>query len=334
MLSPKFNEELAFTHSTRLAARYAAPEDAEQGRRFSVCSFRPGDVISATTPREFIEQVIGQVKAGKNPDDYDFRNVSLKGANLVDLDLRLLGGKALRQINFTGAKLGKQNFAGLDLRGAMMNGADLTGTDFEGAKLAGIHLEKAQLSGCDFHFANAAGAFMRGCRASGANLEGNFSGADLSGSYLPYCYFGEGSNFRNADLSNADLNGAINNYGAPKFTGARMRWAKLGGDFSGADFSCADLYAADFAGGWLRGAKFVNAAMAGTNLCAANDTTDIDVRDAYDLDHACEIAVPKPSFGSKYVAKKAQIIKLDFARPSWAQQAHRNLMRQFPVLGL
>ena len=339
---------LAKRYTTAPEFTYESSTSAVQRRGYWAVYATKGpaklDAVCApnASSREYLGIIIDKIKAGRNPDEFDFSGLSLKGADLRGLDLRVLGANALRQIDFTGANLGKQNFRGLNLMGAKFSGANLTGTDFEGARLEGAHFEKAQVSGCSFFQANATGAFMREVRASGANFEGTFRGADMAGAYIPYCYFGEGSNFRNVNLCGADLTGACLTYGEPSFAGAQMRGAALNGDFKKANFAGADLRGALLGVGSFDGANFAGANITDADISGAS-MTGARLVDAIDFTRQLEIAIPKPSFGSIYVALKAlakqltetptaKIIPLN-ASASRQKAVMRNVMSHFPVPG-
>ena len=284
---------------------------------------------SAASPRDHLAKIIAQIKAGANPDDYDFKGLNLRGADLRGMNLRILGANALRQIDFTDAKLGNQNFSGLNLLGANFTHADLTNANFEGARVERACFEEATLTGCSFLFANASSANMKKCTASLANFEGGFAGADFSESKITCCYFGEGSNFRGANLACADMTGAMLTYGAPSFANANLRGARLKGDFSGATFSGADMTGATLSGGTFDHATFTGANITGADLRDASlfvaniDDATYGPRE----DHEMKAPVKK-----REVTPAPQIVPLPHS-PEQEMAAKRRVLAQFPVPG-
>ena len=201
-------------------------------------------------------------RGGKNPADYDFSLLDLRGVDLRGLNLRVLGAAALRQINFAGANLSGQDFSRLDLNRIWMPNAILTSANFRGAILRSANLQGAKLGSVNFAGADARAANLNRVVAPGANWEGDFRGAKLAFAIMTYGYFGEASNFEYANMRAADLTGAMTT-GEVCFRKAQMQQAVLRGDFRHANFAGADLTAAFMEGGLFDDAVFTGAIMTG-----------------------------------------------------------------------
>ena len=208
--------------------------------------------INGGDKREIARQLVEMFQnGGKNPDNFNFRNVNLSGADLRGLNLRVLGAKALRQINFAGANLSGQNFRHLNLRGFYAPGAKLDYANLENA-----NLEKVQGGSVSFFGVQATGLNLNYAKLVGCNWEGNFRGAKIAAVKMTYGYFGEGSNFELAQMRGSDMTGAIYTSGEPSFRRAEMQQSILRGDFRNANFAGANLAEAKLDGGTFTNAIF------------------------------------------------------------------------------
>jgi uncharacterized protein YjbI with pentapeptide repeats len=144
--------------------------------------------------------------------------LDLKGANLIEANLRgaILIPEHLIDLsgaNLNGANLIEANLSRTNLGGANLTGANLCGADLSRAHLMGAYLMDANLSGANLGVAHLMGAHLMEANLSGANLGGailvgaNLSGTDLGGANLT------GANLYGTDLGGANLTGA-NLYGA------------------------------------------------------------------------------------------------------------------------
>ncbi|MGA0198039.1 MAG: pentapeptide repeat-containing protein, partial [Prochlorotrichaceae cyanobacterium] len=156
-----------------------------------------------------VSEFLAKVEQGQR----DFRNVSLRKANLHSAQLPLL-----------------------NLDGADLEGADLTNANLAGSSLSHAQLGKAKLSGANLLGSQCFKTYFREADLSNALL----SGADL-----------QGCDFKQADLSKAscvgvDLSGANLRYA--KLNHANLKAAKLKGtDLYGANTEGTDLEGADVA---------------------------------------------------------------------------------------
>ena len=93
----------------------------------------------------------------------------LREANFSDVNLR---GAVLRNANFNGADLRGAAFIETDLRRADLRGADLRGAHFKRAKLGGAKLSGADLDSATLVDVDLTGADLTGCRIYGVSAWG------------------------------------------------------------------------------------------------------------------------------------------------------------------
>jgi uncharacterized protein YjbI with pentapeptide repeats len=134
---------------------------------------------------------------------FDFREVSRKCFNRVNLSRANLSGVNLNAANFSRADLREADLSRASLFGANLFAADLSKTDFSrtdlfGANLGSANLFSTDLSSADLIRVNFSRANLTNANLSNANLLcANFRSADL-----------KGANLKGANLKDANLNGA------------------------------------------------------------------------------------------------------------------------------
>ena len=144
------------------------------------------------------------------PYRIDLRNIVLKGADMVEIDLAhcLMDNSQLDH-----ATLNHSNLDGADLRGASLRSTQLWKTslrdaqlwtaDLTEADLREANLQRADLSQTKFLEANLTGTWLVEANLHHADL----SGADLENANLENALLGE-TNLQGADLGGANLQGA------------------------------------------------------------------------------------------------------------------------------
>ena len=153
------------------------------------------------------DEFLQKVRQGQR----DFRNISLRNANLV--------GEQLALLNLDGANLEGSNLSHVNLAGSSLAHAQLEWVILVGANLLSVQCFKANFKGADLSNALLSGAEFQGSNLKQANLsESSCVGIDLSGASLRF-----------ADLSNANLKSA-------KLKGTDLYGAEIQGlDLEGAD---------------------------------------------------------------------------------------------------
>jgi uncharacterized protein YjbI with pentapeptide repeats len=157
--------------------------------------------------RKLVEDLIKHFDqpGATKPEFYDFSKLDLSGVDLRGLQLRKLGGHALRQIDFTGADLSDQNFAGLNLYKAKMSHAVLEGANFTGANIREANMNHAKLSGAVFQNTDARGVKMNFATAHNVAWDGRFEGAEMFELDMEGGTFSDKSRFESARLGRASL---------------------------------------------------------------------------------------------------------------------------------
>ena len=270
--------------------------------------------VDVSDKRQVAEKLINEFQnGGKKPDDFNFQGLDLSYADLTGLDLRVLGGQALRQINFTGADLTGQNFSHLNLSKAMMSGATLDKVRFCGTNLTEANLEHAKGGHIDFQNARAVGIKLNHATIVGANWEGNFRGIEAARATMTHGYFGDGSIFENGKMREANLTGAIHTGGEANFRNLDAPDIILRGDFSHSDFRGSNLTNAKMDGGIFDQAEFAKTVFTDATVSNASfrkaglsDAIDFDTKTEPALQQEHDVKVPTPTYGrSKYKALQA-----------------------------
>jgi uncharacterized protein YjbI with pentapeptide repeats len=139
------------------------------------------------------------------PYRIDLRNIVLKGADMVEIDLAqcLMDNSQLDH-----AMLNRSNLDGADLRGASLRSTQLWKTSLRDTQLWTADLTEADLQRADLSQTKFQEANLAGTRLVEANLHhADLSGADLENTNLENALLSE-TNLQGADLGGANLQGA------------------------------------------------------------------------------------------------------------------------------
>lgn len=153
-------------------------------------------------------------------------------------------GASLKEVDFSGARLGGNSFRDADLSGANLGNStlyrvDLSGANLSHALLGGARSQRAQMSGAGSNFANAdfTGASLKGAQLFGDFQGADFSDADLQGADIS----GFAAGARGADGETQLHTGPANFDGRVNLSGANLRNGSFfgqkimsGGGFAGA----------------------------------------------------------------------------------------------------
>jgi uncharacterized protein YjbI with pentapeptide repeats len=216
------------TMAARLTA--TAPQAPWQGP-LAAHSIDIDDPAKKNTPPSVIQAVISVIgkrdpwqiaveRMPKNliqPYRIDLRNIVLKGADMVEIDLAqcLMDNSQLDH-----AMLNRSNLDGADLRGASLRSAQLWKTSLRDAQLWTADLTEADLREADLQRADLSQAKFQEANLAGTRLvEANLHQADLTGADL------ENANLENALLGEANLQGV--DLGGANLQGANLNQTNL-----------------------------------------------------------------------------------------------------------
>jgi len=189
-------------------------------------NMRPG---SKAEGRDYVERLVNAIETRQISIDkvasMDFTGIDLHGADLKNINLKVLPPNALSRMNFANCDLTNQEFSG-DMRGFHAPGANLSGATFTNAVLDGASFEGAKLDGTTFSGGSAVDAKFT--KATGHNVHFNniscqgasFAGASLQGQMT--------------DVNMRNVKGRDFNMAGIKFDGPKM-------DFHGAEFQDATV---------------------------------------------------------------------------------------------
>ena len=235
-----------------------------------------------------ISELLERYRAGER----DFRDASLYGANLNDVDLSgtNLWRAKLIDATLNGVNLNQSNLSRAYLHGAKLNSTNLGSADLSDANLANTIFSRTYLGSADLSGADLSGANLSGCVLSGADLRGaDLTNTDLSGAFLDRTQVSysnlTGANLKSAFLKESNLKGAIlidadlsdanlteTNLIEANLCRANLQFAKLNcsnlayGKLSKADLRATDLTSANLARTDLTDAKLDGAKLEGTIL--------------------------------------------------------------------
>lgn len=214
----------------------------------------PATVYRLTHPRSCLGCDASQAELpdGIDLSGYDLSKARLDGARArgANLQSAVLAEADLRRADLSGANLQSAVLTQADLREAHLNGARVQSAQWTGAKVTGIDLSGVQVDG-DFSGFDLTQARFNSGRLTGAR----FVGAQLAGTSW------RGATVAHVDFARAQATGA-------DFTGARMRATTsfAGANLVGAKFFQLQLERhmadelIDFTGADLSGANFAEAA--------------------------------------------------------------------------
>lgn len=206
-----------------------------------------------------------------------FENANLRGA--------ILGGTRLGRAQLRGAQMTQAQWfdstwtdadaSGIEAQGMLFYKLDMKDVRFTGARLGHCSFIECNLPGADFSGAELAAASFVGCNAenvrfTGARMAGavllkttSLTGADFSGAVLANANLGE-CDLMGVRMARADLSGA--NFGMARLADGDLRLANV----KGALFRKAVLSRARLAGANFRDAILQSADLRGADLRAAN----------------------------------------------------------------
>ena len=295
---------------------FQTEEERDQRLRLTtIPSYDQCDLISiySKDKHEVAKQLVDRFKDDpKAADKFDFRKLDLSGADLSDLRLDVLGERAIRQIDFTGANLSGQNFSGMNLTGAQFRGVYAEGLHMDGAKLGKADMDNARFIRSDFSgIRGSGGAKMQNTMFSDCNLSGDFRNATMVGVEINRSRFVDNIDFTGAKMAGAHLYD-VEKCADVNFNGADLTNARIISDMKGANFTDARLHSAEMEGRFeqckFKGADVFDLRTAGGRF----DEGSFDEAVNYgSIDKRLEVAVPKPSFGSKVVLQNKALKQLD-----------------------